>query len=101
MVTESVLRNMYSIHKASLTFSNIKLMIRVFEEIGSQDLLNLNEHYLNTFDGINNHGVSLVRLIFETYLKLRNFHICRLTNDEYNKVGKRQHLNRSIIFEHL
>lgn len=64
-------------------------------------MLNLNNHDINTCDGINTHSYNLINLIVTTYYNIRMMHICKLDNEKNEKLGTRQILNRSIIVQNL
>lgn len=55
---------------------------------------NLNEHHIDTLNGIDSHVTSLIRLIIHQYFNIRQHKLCKLTNIEnHQKLMRRSFTN--------
>lgn len=84
--------------RTSKKLSMLDMQIHILAEVGFQDVLNLQEHIQETSEGINNHGISLVKLIIETYYNLRKHHDAKILNFELHKTLVRHRNSKATIF---
>lgn len=61
------------------------IQIVVEHLIGLDIFATLNQHHLDTLDGVDSHITSLIRLIISTYYDLRQHHACKLRNLELHR----------------
>ena len=64
---------------------------------GSIQLFNLS-HEIETRVGIDNHSISLIRILAGIYYDIRLYHIARLQNCDVRRENKRNKLTRTAIF---
>jgi hypothetical protein len=76
--TERVIRQKTCTNKANNDLKSAVMVSRVLAIVGSKDILNLNDHILDTQDGIENHHYSLLRNIASRYIALRHHHLAKL-----------------------
>lgn len=60
---------------------------------------NLNEHHLNTLDGVDSHVTSIIRLILWKYFNVRQHHVSKLQNLELHRRRMRSSYN-TLLHRH-
>lgn len=98
LACEHHMRELTNIHKMSRKITSTLLESRVLAELGRKDIFSLNEHILATQEGIENHHLTLVRLIAQTFFDLRQHHISRLHNASLHVKNIRKKCTKTIIF---
>lgn len=72
----------------------------VLKSIDVTKLFGNTNHAIESSNGIENHTLSLVRLIVQFYLDIRKFHILKCWNIARKGVNVRQSLTKTILFKH-
>ena len=84
-----------SVHKA---VGRRALEAAVLARIGTDDVLCLGRHALDTQYGLDNHHTSMVRLLVSLYHRVRLHHQARLHTARLQRNSLRQRLTKAIIF---
>ena len=75
------------------------MLIRILQDLPTKFFQHLNEHFIDTTKGIDTHYTTLVKLICMEFVKLRRFHVIRLTNINLQAKSVRHMLNKSVLFK--
>ena len=97
-VSESCLRALTGTRKLSHSASRLRLQSEVVGILGLEDVFCLRDHIAETSSGINNHGLSLIRIAVGRFFDARIHHIARLQMSDLQDVSMRQKNTRSVIF---
>jgi len=84
----------------SLSRLGMQLEHAVLKSIDVTKLFGNTNHAIESSNGIENHTLSLVRLIVQFYLDIRKFHILKCWNIARKGVNVRQSLTKTILFKH-
>lgn len=80
--------------------NNTNFITAVMRKLLGMGLFNhLNEHHINTMNGIDSHVTSLIRLIINTYFTIRQHHKCKLRNIEIHNRRMRRSFT-TILHSH-
>ena len=93
-VSESCLRALTGTRKLSHSASRLRLQSEVMGILGLEDVFCIAE----TSSGIDNHGLSLIRIAVGRFFDARIHHIAKLHMSDLQDVSMRQKNTRSVIF---
>jgi hypothetical protein len=95
---EKHLRSLSDIHIATPSLSMKKIEMRVLAEAAGINICDPT-HSAETQEGIDNHNISLIRLIASTFLGMRQHHIVKLHNERIRGRVCRYNLTKTILFK--
>ena len=98
MSAERHLRQITSLTTLPKKSQQKHLEVRVLSELGQYDIFNFSEHIDDTTEGIDNHHISLIRLVIGQFCDLRHHYTANLHNQKLHHSMKRNKLTRDIIF---
>lgn len=82
--------------KPSLALLHLQTM--VLSDIGTSDIFGLSEHIYDTQEGLDNHHLTLVRLLVGIYFDVRQYYIVKLQNLKLQGSQVRHKLSKTILF---
>lgn len=96
---ERHLRHFCYINKATNNLTVLRLQQIVLAEHGASDIFGLEHHIFDSAEGIDHHGIDLIRLTVSHFYTLRQHHIAKLHTLRLQGRVVRQSLNKTIIFK--
>ena len=98
-LTEKAIQQLMNIHSIKNTCSFRHILTRVREAVGSQDILLMGDHIINTQHGIDNHFTSLLFTIVHKYYDLRQHHIAKVYHVRKQVSSLRHKFNKLVLFK--
>lgn len=95
---ETVFRSYMAVNSMGSRFSSLFLKIAVMTKANTLQILQMEQHALETQSGVTNHHELLVGKVIDIFYRLRCQQICKLHNSELHKVSMRQHNNHMTLF---
>ena len=101
----TILKHCETLLRSSLNIKHVRrdqwekmTVLKLMSDMPTNLFSSLENHFLATARGIDSHYSTLVRLLCESFLKVRRNHSVFLTNLELHGVSIRQSLNKAVIF---
>lgn len=95
---EHHMRQLSDIHTASKIVSCLHIQTSVMSDLGHVDIFKLGAHIAETQHGIENHHLTLLKLIVQVFYNVRQHHIMKLHNLKLRSKSVRQKCTKTVIF---